>query len=334
MSLLTRMASLVIRIAAPRAPKRPKTLEELVGQSGFVEQVQLILAGVRKGKPLGHILLAGPPGTGKTTIAEVIANEVGGRLIKTEGKSLDSNKAVRLLLAGLQAGDIVFVDEAHGIPRKVQDSLLIPLESDEMEIRTKHGSQRIKLPRWTMIAATTLPQKLDSAFKRRLPNKFMLKLLSPDDLTPIAKGMADSMGLEYTDGAIRMLAEMGHGTPGITKNMLDSAENAMLRMRETGEKSDSVVDEDVVRFMRQKTGRDRMGLDDNQRTILETLERNPPGQKTSLNALSDVTGLDRSAIESSFEPLLVRFGLMRRGHGGREITEKGRTHLRQHSAAA
>jgi len=327
MSLLTKFASLVTRAAGPRVPKRPETLDELVGQPGFVEQVQLILAGVRKGKPLGHILLAGPPGTGKTTIAEVIANEVGGRLIKTEGKSLDNEKAVRLMLAGLRDGDIVFVDEVHGIPRKVQDSLLIPLESNEMEIRTKYGSQRVKLPRWTMIAATTMPQKLDPAFKRRLPNKFMLKLLSADDLTPIAKGMADSMGLEYTDGAMRMLAEMGHGTPGITKNMLDSAENAMLRMRETGEKSDSVVDEDVVRFMREKTGRDNMGLDDNQRAILETLDRSPAGRKTSLNALADVTGLDRNAIESSFEPLLVRFGLIRRGHGGREITEKGRSHL-------
>lgn len=333
MGLLTKFASLVTRIAGPRAPKRPETLDELVGQSGFVEQVQLILAGVRQGKPLGHILLVGPPGTGKTTIAEVIANEVGGRLIKTEGKSLDTEKAVRLLLAGLQDGDIVFVDEVHGIPRKVQDSLLIPLESNEMEIRTKSGPQRVGLPRWTMIAATTLPQKLDPALKRRLPNKFSLKLLSADDLVPIATGMAESMGLEYTDGAMRMLAEMGHGTPGITKNMLDSAENAMLRMRETGEKSDSVVDEDVVRFMREKTGRDHMGLDANQRIILETLERSPVGRRTSLNALSDVTGLDRSAIESSYEPLLRRFGLIRTGHGGREITEKGRAHLRQHSAA-
>ncbi len=327
MSLLTKFASLVTRTAGPRTPKRPETLEELVGQSGFVEQVQLILAGVRKGKPLGHILLAGPPGTGKTTIAEVIAHEVGGRLIKTEGKSLDSAKAVRILLAGLRDGDIVFVDEAHGIPRKVQDSLLIPLESNEMEIRTQAGSQRVKLPRWTMIAATTLPQKLDPAFKRRFPNKFMLKLLSPEDLVPIAKGMADSMGLEYTDGAIRLLAEMGHGTPGITKNMLDSVENAMFRMRETGEKSDNVIDEDVVRFMQKKTGRDRMGLDSNQRAILETLANSPSGQRTSLNALADMTGLDRNAIESSFEPLLIRFGLMRRGHGGREITEKGRSHL-------
>ncbi len=326
MSLLTRMASIVTRTAGPRPPKRPETLGELVGQSGFVEQVQLILAGVRKGKPLGHILLTGPPGTGKTTIAEVIANEVGGRLIKTEGKSLDSEKAVRLLLAGLRAGDIVFVDEVHGIPRKVQDSLLIPLESNEMEVRTKDGSLRVKLPRWTLIAATTLPQKLDPALKRRLPNKFNLKLLSSEDLIPIAKGMADSMGIEYTDGAMRMLAEMGHGTPGITKNMLNSAENAMLRMHETGAKSDNVVDEAVVRFMRQKTGRDRIGLDDNQRMILETLNSNQ-GRKTSLSALADVTGLDRSAIESSFEPLLVRFGLMRRGSGGREITEKGRAHL-------
>ncbi len=329
MSLLIKFASLVTKTAGPRAPSRPQTLGELVGQSGFVEQVQLILAGVRQGKPLGHILLAGPPGTGKTTIAEVIANEVGGRLIKTEGKSLDNEKAVRLLLAGLKEGDIVFVDEVHGIPRKVQDSLLIPLESNEVEIRTKGGSQRVKLPRWTMIAATTLPQKLDPALKRRLPNKFMLKLLSAEDLVPIASGMAESMGLEYTDGAMRMLAEMGHGTPGITKNMLDSAENAMLRMRETGAKSDSVVDEEVVRFMRQKTGRDHVGLDDNQRLILETLEHNPAGQKTSLNALADVTGLDRNAIESSFEPLLIRFGLIRRGHGGREITEKGRAHLQQ-----
>lgn len=107
----------------------------------------------------------------------------------------------------------------------------------------------------------------------------------------------------------------------------------MLRMRETGEKSDSVVDEGVVRFMQEKTGRDHMGLDNNQRIILETLERNPAGRKTSLNALADVTGLDRSAIESSFEPLLVRFGLMRRGSGGREITDKGRSHLRQSAAA-
>lgn len=328
MSFLTRMASRVTRTAGPRPPKRPERLDELVGQSRFVEQVQLILAGVRQGKPMGHILLTGPPGTGKTTIAEVIANEVGGRLIKTEGKSLDNDKAVRLLLAGLQDGDIVFVDEVHGIPRKVQDSLLIPLESNEMDIRTKHGIQRVKLPRWTMIAATTLPQKLDPALKRRLPNKFSLKLLSTEDLVPIAKGMAESMGLEYTDGAMRMLAEMGHGTPGITKNMLNSAENAMLRMRETGAKSDSVIDEAVVRFMREKTGRDHMGLDDNQRLILRTLESAPPGSRTSLNALADVTGLDRSAIESSFEPLLIRFGLIRRGSGGREITEKGRAHLR------
>ena len=330
MSLLARISSLVTRVAGTRPPKRPETLKELVGQDRFVEQVQLILAGVRQGKPLGHILLTGPPGTGKTTIAEVIANEVGGRLIKTEGKSLATDKDVRLMLARLKSGDIVFVDEVHGIPKKVQDSLLIPLESNEVEV----GGQRVKLPRWTMIAATTLPQKLDPALKRRLPNKFSLKLLSADDLIPIATGMADSMGLEHTDEAMRMLAEMGHGTPGITKNMLDSAENAMLRMREMGDKSDNVIDADVVRFMRQKTGRDRMGLDDNQRLILQTLESNPPGRKSSLNELSDMTGLDRDAIESSFEPSLIRFGLMRRGHGGREITEKGRTHLQQHNTAA
>lgn len=107
----------------------------------------------------------------------------------------------------------------------------------------------------------------------------------------------------------------------------------MLRMRETGEKSDSVIDEGVVRFMREKTKRDHMGLDDNQRLILETLERAPAERRTSLNALADMTGLDRSAIESSYEPLLRRFGLIRTGHGGREITEKGRSHLRQHAAA-
>lgn len=317
---------------APRTaagPRRPETLRELTGQQQLVNEAELILAGAKRfGEALGHVLLVGPPGTGKTTIAKILAREVGGRLIDVGVGGLAQPADVRKYLAMLREGDILFVDEVHQVPKKVQEFLFIPMEDNRLVVETKSGRPvSVELPqRWTLIAATTMPHKLDPAFKRRFPNRFALKLLSAEDLVPIAKGMADSMGLTYDDDAIRMVAEMGGGTPGLTRNTLIKARNAMALLHKTR------LDREVVLEMRRLTRLDRLGLSENHRGVLEAMDRKPEGERTSLHELSDMLGIDKGFIEDDLEPTLMRLGLMRRGAGGREITDRGREHLRRHRA--
>jgi len=330
MELLRQAAETIIGRApvAAAGPKRPERLTDLAGQDSLVEEAEMILAGAKQfGESLGHVLLAGPPGTGKTTIARVLANEVGGRLIDVGVGGIKRPEDVYKFLSQLRDGDILFIDEIHQVPQKVQEHLFIPMEDNRMVLQTGDGPRDVELPRWTLIGATTLPHKLDPALKRRFPNKFPLKLLKPEDLEPIAKSMAASLGVAVTDEAIGMLARMGGGTPGLTKNMLMKARNAMALLKK------QEVDADVVRAMQGKLRLDHLGLDENERGVLETLEKKSPGQPTSLNELSNTLGLDKRFIEDDLEPRLIRHQLMRRGHGGREITDKGREHLRTHRAS-
>lgn len=328
--ILGKAARAIIGASERRAagPKRPEMLRELSGQQSLVDEAELILAGARRfGEALGHVLLVGPPGTGKTTIARILANEVGGRLVDVGVGGIQTPADVRKFLSSLNEGDVLFVDEIHQIPKKAQEHFFIPMEDNRLVVNTASGPMDMDLPgKWTLIGATTLPQKLDPAFKRRFPNKFALRLLKPEDLVPIAKGMADSLGLEYDDEAIAMVAGMGGGTPGLTKNMLMKARNAMALLDKKR------LDREVVLAMRSKSRLDSLGLDENHRGALAAMEKKPEGQKTSLNELSNVLGLDKKLVEDDLEPLLIRHGLMRRGHGGREITDRGREHLRKHRA--
>jgi len=334
MGMLGHAAATIIGSASARAPrraagpKRPETLRELTGQQSLVDEAELILAGAKRyGEALGHVLLVGPPGTGKTTIARILANEVGGRLIDVGVGGLEKPADVRKYLAMLREGDILFVDEVHQVPKKVQELLYTPMEENRLVVETTRGEPvNVELPRWTLIAATTLPQKLDPAFKRRFPNRFALKLLSAEDLVPIAKSMADSMGLAYDEDAIRMVTEMGGGTPGLTKNVLIKARNAMAKLGRPR------LDRGVMLEMRRLTRLDSLGLSENHRGVLEAMDRKREGERTSLNELSNVLGLDKGFVEDDLEPTLMRLGLMRRGSGGREITDRGREHLRRHRA--
>jgi len=324
MNLLRQAANAVMGHAkAAVGPKRPERLRDLVGQEMLVEEAEMILAGAKRfGETLGHVLLAGPPGTGKTTIARILANEVGGRLIDVGVGGIKKPEDVYKFLSQLRDGDILFIDEIHQVPQKVQEYFFIPMEDNKLVLQTDSGPRDVELPRWTLIGATTLPHKLDPALKRRFPNKFALKLLKPEDLGPIAKSMARSLGVAATDEAIAMLTHMGGGTPGVTKNMLLKARNAMALMGK------SEIDADVVRMMQRKLRLDSLGLNENERGVLEVLEdKTGP---TSLNELSNTLGLDKRFIEDDLEPRLIRNQLMRRGHGGREITDKGRAHLRKH----
>lgn len=325
MELLREAANVVIRHAhrAAAGPKRPEMLKDLVGQKALVAEAEMILAGASQfGESLGHVLLVGPPGTGKTTIARVLANEVGGNLIDVGVGGIKKPEDVYKFLSKLRDGDILFIDEIHQVPKNVQEHLFIPMEDNKMVLQTATGPHDVELPRWTLIGATTLPHKLDPALKRRFPNKFALRLLKPEDLNPIAESMAKSMGIKVTDEAIGMLARMGGGTPGLTKNMLLKARNAMALLER------HEVDAEVVRSMQKTLRLDSLGLDENERRVLELLARRK-GQKVSLGELSSHLGLDRKFVEDDLEPRLIRHQFMRRRSGGREITEKGLEHLQQ-----
>lgn len=321
MSLLLTAAKTLMTSSRRRAVsvKRPERLSELRGQPRLVDMAEILISGAKElGSPLGHTLLKGPPGTGKTTIANVLANEMSGNLINKGIGAFKKPEDVRKALAEIEDGNILFIDEIHQLPKPVQEQFFYAMEDNKIILQGKKGSVELKLPRWTLLAATTRADKLDPAFVRRFGNKFDLNLMTPEDLGDIGGGMADSIGVKYDPEAMGMLAKMAGGTPGLMKNMLMRARDTMSHM-----KTDEITPA-VVREFQKRFGYDHLGLGTQEREMLETLEDE---QTVSLSGLSQALGMDENMIKLNIEPLLFRYGLIKRSGKGRSITQRGSDHL-------
>ena len=313
-----RMASVRVKTAMAKAP-RPETLEQVKGQLEVVDLATMLIAGAKKrGEALDHVLLTGPAGTGKTTMARVLAKEMGWNFLELPINSLDKPEEVQRELFRLAPDTILFIDEIHNLPRKSQEQFFHAMEDGTLNVTIQGQAIKHPLPAFTLIGATTNSEKLVRPFRDRFPNQFEMTLYSTESLVEVAEPMADSLGLAYDPAAIKLIAEMSGGTPRLVWRNLTRARDAMAMINE-----DRLTLRAVQEMMR-RTGQDPLGLGKNARKMLQLLAQRGA---MSLRSLSNNLGINPQMIQSDFEPLLRRYDLITTTAEGRSITEKGKQYL-------
>lgn len=306
---------------------RPKKFDEYIGQSTLKEKMKIFIeAAKRRGGCIDHILLYGPPGLGKTTLAGVIANEMGVNLKITSGPVLDKAGDLAAILTSLEENDILFIDEIHRLNTSVEEILYPAMEDGELDIIIGKGpsakSIRIELPPFTLIGATTRAGLLSSPLRDRFGVTHRMEYYTDKDLVDILIRGATvlQVGLEE-EGALE-IAKRSRGTPRIANRFLK-------RVRDYAEiKGDGVITKSIVTESLKLLGVDQNGLDELDRGIIVSMLENYNGGPVGIETLSLLLGEDKRTIEEVYEPYLVKIGYIKRTPRGRVVTEKGREHFK------
>jgi Holliday junction DNA helicase RuvB len=305
---------------------RPRQLDEFVGQEVVREQLAIALAAAReRGEPIDHVLLAGPPGLGKSTLAHIVASEMDTRLITVSGPGLDRKGDLVAILADLSDRDVVFIDEIHRLNRSVEETLYPAMEDGVVDIIMGQGpgarSLRLDLAPFTLIGATTRASLLTKPLRDRFGIVFRLDHYSPAELVRIAQRSAGILGIEMTDDAAAELAQRARGTPRLANRLL-------RRVRDFAQvRGDGAIDHPTAVAALDLLGVDAEGLDRLDRELLRMIAETFEGGPVGLSTLSDAIGEDRGTIEDVYEPYLLQKGLLQRTPRGRVITRLGRAHL-------
>ncbi len=305
---------------------RPRTLAEFVGQSELAEHLEIVLQAARQRRqPVDHILFAGPPGLGKTSLAGIVAAEMGAGLRITAGPVLTRAGDLAALLTDLQDGDVLFIDEIHRLHRSVEEMLYSAMEDGRLDILIGKGptarSIRLDLPRFTLIGATTRTGLVSGPLRDRFGFVGRLDLYDPADLRAIVERSARILKVRIDgEGAIR-IAERSRGTPRVANRLLRRVRD-FAEVRGEGFIDDATASEGLELF-----GVDELGLDKVDRAILSTLCTRFGGQPVGLTTLSQCVGEEPDTIEDAYEPYLVQTGLIQRTARGRVATARAWAHL-------
>ncbi|MCU0362681.1 MAG: Holliday junction branch migration DNA helicase RuvB [Bacteroidales bacterium] len=305
---------------------RPLSFEDFKGQKQVIDNLSVfVTAAKRRGESLDHVLLHGPPGLGKTTLAAIISNELQVNLRVTSGPVLDKPGDLAGILTNLQEGDVLFIDEIHRLSPVVEEYLYSAMEDFQIDIMIDKGpsarSVQLTLNSFTLIGATTRSGLLTSPLRARFGIKFHLEYYDHDILTGIVKRSAGILAVKIEDEAAVEIAKRSRGTPRIANALLRRVRD-FAQVRGSGE-----IDLDITRYGLKALNIDQHGLDEMDNRILSVIIDKFAGGPVGLNTISTAVGEESGTIEEVYEPFLIKEGFLKRTPRGREATEHAYRHL-------
>lgn len=305
---------------------RPRNMTDYIGQEKVKDNLEIyIQAALARGENLDHVLLYGPPGLGKTTLAGIIANEMNVNLRVTSGPAIEKQGDLAALLTNLSEGDVLFIDEIHRLNRSVEEVLYPAMEDNAIDIIIGKGpsarSIRLDLPKFTLVGATTRAGQLSAPLRDRFGVVLRLELYSPEELAQIVTRSAGILGIDIEKYGALEIAARSRGTPRIANRLLKRARDYAEVL------GNGVITEETANLALEKMEIDNLGLDTIDRRLLETMIKSYNGGPVGLETIAAQIGEEAVTIEDVYEPYLMQIGFLSRTPRGRTVTSSAYEHL-------
>jgi len=315
-------AALASPVTAAEAALRPLTFADFAGQPKTIERLQVMVGAARKrGEPLNHILLSGPPGLGKTTLAFILGSELGRNVRVTSGPVVEKAGDLAGMLTNLEEGDLLFIDEIHRIPKTVEEYLYSAMEDFRIDIMIDQGpnarSVRLTLPRFTLIGATTRAGLLTAPLRSRFTLQTRLDYYDPSTLETIVRRSCGLLKVEIDAGGAQEIARRARGTPRVANNLINFLRDFAQ------ERAQGVITRAVAAAGLELLEIDAAGLDEMDKRMLRVMAENYAGGPVGMSTIAVAVGEEAETLEEVHEPFLIQEGYLRRTPQGRMLTEKG-----------